>query len=238
MQVYSSLSKMALVNLVLVLCFSYICRAVPDVEPGDPRAAVFIEGFSRITRGPPGGYAAIDPLYINYFGGSFATLQYKNYNNTVTGLSNCAAYDFVLSADGRVINFALDCPGYTLYSANEVTGYLLYKNMNGRGTLEIDYGRYIVRVYAVLTYVSDRYGNTYYRIGGFSLDIDVIGPINFNFMHLFNNNRIRNEEINELANSNWKRVAVFSREPVWYPIMNKILASLNNYLRTAPIQSL
>ncbi|XP_041970097.1 uncharacterized protein LOC121726686 isoform X3 [Aricia agestis] len=184
MQVYSSLSKMALVNLVLVLCFSYICRA--DVEPGDPRAAVFIEGFSRITRGPPGGYAAIDPLYINYFGGSFATLQYKNYNNTVTGLSNCAAYDFVLSADGRVINFALDCPGYTLYSANEVTGYLLYKNMNGRGTLEIDY----------------------------------------------------DEEINELANSNWKRVAVFSREPVWYPIMNKILASLNNYLRTAPIQSL
>ncbi|XP_041982401.1 uncharacterized protein LOC121735605 [Aricia agestis] len=217
---------------VLLIFLSCVYAINADDASG---AAAFSAAYSAITDGIPGlGISPLDPLYPENFDADFVTLKFVDTQNSVTGLSNCTASNFTLSPDNRVINFQLNCSKYTLKTLTYSKGYFLYRPVDSLNVLELNYGRTIVRVYALLNSRRDVRNNVYYQIGRFVLDVNFQERLRYNFKNQNNKASSGSTQQSDFANSNIGS-ELYAKEPFWYAVMSKIINNMNRYLLTTPI---
>ncbi|XP_072932989.1 circadian clock-controlled protein daywake-like [Epargyreus clarus] len=228
----------------IFLTLLYICGALPATLGPCRRAdraclsRAIGNAFPIVVGGVPSrGVNSGDPIYQEVIEGEIPLLKYKFTNTSTSGFKNCVLKSSNLNLDALKFAYELDCPSISMSGNYEISGELLVMPVEGKGTYEVVTSKYWAGVDANLQ-IYERDGQTYMKMTTFTLKVQALGPIKFDFRNLFKGNQRLSDAVHKFAHENWRNVARLFDQQVFSKNLKAIIKGYNKYLKFEPLEEI
>ncbi|XP_075975439.1 circadian clock-controlled protein daywake-like [Anticarsia gemmatalis] len=182
---------------------------------------------------------SLDPIYHKQIDGKFAIVDYKMYNSSVEGLSNCHVAQSELSLQKSTLVFELSCPYILMTGQYDISGILIVVPIEGSGDFALKCKNYHILVESDITVNQGKDGHRHVRIKNFKATGDLRDALNIHLTNLFNG---QNKELADaaltFANTYWRPVAREFQGPVITANVKRIIKNLNKYLKLISLESM
>ncbi|XP_034829113.1 circadian clock-controlled protein daywake-like [Maniola hyperantus] len=190
----------------------------------------------KIIQGIPElGVESSDPLFLEKIEGNLSILKYKFYNSTIIGYKDCTVSNLKVSLDLTSLHYELYCPRLKLNGHYDITGRLIVLPVEGNGDYEVITGKYNIIVDSELKVHRGSNGKSYLSIKNFKLKCTAHSAAHYDFKNLFNGQKDLSDAVHKFAHENWAEVAELVQDPVFYPIINKVIRNANKFLKSVPL---